>query len=59
VLAGSLFPGLKAHFTVDGVTDWRGLFLVPTGLAAAAVVLLALFFRPPSARPAAARAIHP
>jgi hypothetical protein len=51
VLAGSIFPELKASHTADGVTDWRGLFLIPTGLAAAAVVLMALFFHPPSSRP--------
>lgn len=52
VLAGTIFPELRARYTVDGVTDWRGLFLIPTGLAALAVILMALFFRPPSARPA-------
>jgi nucleoside transporter len=52
VLAGTVFPELRAHFTEDGVTDWTALFLVPTGLAAAGVVLMALFFRPPTARPA-------
>jgi nucleoside transporter len=54
VLAGSIFPELKARYTEAGVTDWRGLFLVPTGLAAAAVVLMAVCFHPPSARPASA-----
>jgi nucleoside transporter len=56
VLAGTLFPELRARYSADGVTDWRGLFLIPTGLAALGVVLMALFFRPPSARPAAAGA---
>lgn len=56
VLASSIFPELKARYTVEGVTDWRSLFLIPTGLAAGAVVLMALCFRPPSARPAAVRA---
>jgi MFS family permease len=51
VLAGSVFPELKAAHTAGGVTDWRGLFLIPTGLAAGAVVLMALFFHPPSQRP--------
>ena len=56
VLAGTIFPELKASYTVGGETDWRGLFLVPTGLAAGAVVLMALFFHPPSRRPATAPA---
>ena len=51
VLAGTIFPELRERFTTDGVTDWRGLFLVPTGLAALAVLLMALFFHPPTARP--------
>jgi len=54
VLASYAFPLLKTTHTVDGVTDWRGVFLVPTGLAALGALLMVLFFRPPSARPAAA-----
>jgi nucleoside transporter len=51
LLAGTLFPELKSRYTVDGVVDWRGLFLIPTGLALGAMVLMALFFRPPTQRP--------
>ncbi len=58
MLAGSIFPELKARHTLEGVTDWRGLFLIPTGLAAAGVVVMAFGFRPPSARPTVARAEH-
>jgi len=54
VLASYAFPLLKVTHTVDGVTDWRGVFLVPTGLAALGALLMVLFFRPPSTRPAAA-----
>ncbi|HEV7402997.1 MAG TPA: MFS transporter [Chthoniobacteraceae bacterium] len=32
-------------------SDWHQLFLLPTGLAIAGMLLLALFFRPPKARP--------
>jgi len=44
-----LFVPLQSHFTVGGVTDYQKLFLVPTGMALAAAVLLALFFQPPKA----------
>jgi hypothetical protein len=36
-----------------GAVDYRSLFLVPTGMAAVAIVLLALFCRPPERGPAA------
>jgi MFS family permease len=41
------FLPLQTSLTVDGVTDYRSLFLWPTGLALVAAILLALFFRPP------------
>jgi nucleoside transporter len=34
-------------FTKNGVTDYRGLFLVPLAVALAAAVAMALFFHPP------------
>ncbi len=49
-----IFIPLQAHYTVDGITDYRGLFLVPTGMALAAAVLLGLFFSPPKEIAAAA-----
>ncbi|MBM3851294.1 MAG: MFS transporter [Verrucomicrobia bacterium] len=53
VLANFWFGAHKASVTsATGVVDYHKLFLLPAGLAAAAVVLLALFFRPPTARPA-------
>jgi hypothetical protein len=33
------------------VVDYKQLFLVPTGMALAGIVLLALFFRPPTHGP--------
>ncbi len=51
VIANFWFGSLKAKWTVGGVTDYHKLFLVPTGLALVATVLLFLFFRPPSSRP--------
>jgi MFS family permease len=42
-----LWPQLQAAFTVDEVVDYRALFLIPSGMALAAAVLLFLFFRPP------------
>jgi len=42
------FLPLQTKFTTaEGVTDYKSLFLVPTGLAFVAAILLALFFRPP------------
>ena len=49
---GFLWPFLQEQFTVDKVVDYRTLFLIPSGVAAAAAILLALLFHPPkSARP--------
>jgi nucleoside transporter len=42
-----LFIPLQERLTTDGVTDYRQLFLVPTGMALAAAVLLAIAFWPP------------
>lgn len=56
--ASQLFPRLAAHYTraaVDAggvaVVDYGKLFLVPTAVAVGGAVLLALFFKPPTARP--------
>ncbi len=61
LVASQVFPRLQAHYTVqvsDAVTgvarsviDYHKLFLVPTGLAALGMLLLGLFFRPPTKRP--------
>ena len=51
VVASQMFPRLAAHYTTDGVVDYHKLFLVPTGMALAGIVLLALFFRPPTHGP--------
>jgi len=56
VVASFLFPSLIARNTAAGVVDYQSLFLVPTGMALAAVLLLALFFRPPERAPAAVAA---
>jgi len=45
--ANWIFLPLKDDLTADGVTDYQTLFLVPTGMALAGTVVLALFFRPP------------
>jgi nucleoside transporter len=43
-----LFPLLKARMTApDGTVDYQGMFLVPTGMALGAAILLAVFFHPP------------
>lgn len=51
VVASKIFPQLLAKYTVNGVVDYKQLFLVPTGMALAGIVLLALFFRPPTHGP--------
>ena len=52
VIANFWFGSLKAQWTdVDGVVNYHKLFLVPTGLAVGAMLLLLLFFKPPTARP--------
>ncbi|MGV3719387.1 MAG: MFS transporter [Actinomycetota bacterium] len=48
-----LFVPLQAHYTVDGVTNYQALFLVPTGMAVAGAVIMALFFHPPKEAPEA------
>lgn len=54
VAASFLFPSLMARWTdAAGHVDYRSLFLVPTGMAALAVLLLAAFFRPPQRGPVA------
>lgn len=42
-----LFLPLESKMTTDGIINYKGLFLVPTGMAFAAALLLALFFHPP------------
>jgi predicted MFS family arabinose efflux permease len=56
VAASFLFPALMNRLkdAATGAVDYRSLFLVPTGLALAAIVLLVMFFRPPARAPLAA-----
>lgn len=57
VIASQLFPQLASRFTLaDGGIDYHRLFLVPTALAIVGILLLAFFFRPPTARPESAPA---
>ncbi|MCE9596180.1 MAG: nucleoside permease [Planctomycetes bacterium] len=48
LLANSICPYLLKRLTVNEVTDFRTLFLIPCGAALVAAVMLALFFRPPA-----------
>lgn len=52
VVASFLFVKLKDVMTVDSVTDWKQLFLIPTGMALVGIVLMAFLFRPPTRGPA-------
>ncbi len=46
--ANSICPWLmQSVYTKDGVTDFRGLFLVPMAAAIVAALAMALFFHPP------------
>jgi nucleoside transporter len=51
VVASKLFPYVRDLYTTNGVVDYKQLFLVPSGMALAGIVLLALFFRPPTHGP--------
>jgi nucleoside transporter len=52
-VASQIFPRLAAAYTVNGEVDYHRLFLVPTGLALLGIILLAIFFRPPTRGPEA------
>jgi nucleoside transporter len=55
LVANSICPWLfEKVYTTNGVTDFRGLFLVPCLTAVAAVITLALFFHPPKKEAAVA-----
>jgi MFS family permease len=52
LLANSICPWLiQSVYTTGGVTDFRGLFLVPLAAATLAAIALALFFKPPTLGP--------
>jgi len=53
VVASFLFPTLIGRLKdpAGGAVDYQSLFLVPTGMALVAVLLLALLFRPPTRAP--------
>jgi len=58
VVASQLFPRLAAAYTTDGKVDYHSLFLIPTGLALVGIIILALFFRPPTRAPESVEASH-
>ncbi len=52
LLANTICPWLiQSVYTTNGVTDFRGLFMIPLATASLAAIGLALFFRPPTAGP--------
>jgi len=63
VVASFLFPWLMEQLTIETaqgtVTDYRTLFLIPSGLAMLGALLLLFAFRPPHARPADRRDLPP
>jgi MFS family permease len=53
VLANFWFGSFKASVTsATGAVDYHKLFMLPSGLAVAALAILAIFFKPPTDRPA-------
>ena len=54
VAANNLFAPIMADLTdpATGIIDYRTLFMIPTGMALVAVILLAVFFRPAERAPA-------
>lgn len=56
VVASFLFPTLIARNSAGGMVDYQSLFMVPTAMALGAVVLLAVFFKPPERGPTAVAA---
>ena len=42
-----IFIPLTAKYTVNGVVDYKSLFLIPTGMALVAAIILAVGFYPP------------
>jgi hypothetical protein len=61
LVANTVCPTLiQKTFASNGVTDFKGLFLVPLAAALAAAVAMALFFRPPlKTQPAVSGATAP
>ena len=60
LLANSICPWLmQSVYTANGITDFKGLFLVPLFVASTAAVALALFFRPPATGAALGAAAAP
>jgi MFS family permease len=58
-VAGVLWPNLEGRLTVDGIVDYRTLFLIPTGMAIFAGALLLFFFNPPQKAQAQAGGASP
>jgi MFS family permease len=43
---GTLLSGyVKDHYTVNDVSNWKSIWMVPAGIAAGVLVLFVLFFR--------------
>lgn len=59
MVAATMFPALMQKLTLPGGgVNWQQLFLVPTGMALFGIILLAIFFKPPTKRPEAVVAQH-
>jgi len=48
IAANTICPWMTAHYTAQGTTDFRTLFVIAGGVALAATITLALFFHPPA-----------
>lgn len=58
MVAASIFPKLEVMFTINGQVQWQKFFLIPTVMAILGILLLGLFFRPPTRAPEAAAVSH-
>jgi MFS family permease len=54
-----VFIPLQDSLTHNGVVDYRTLFLVPTGMAIVAALILAIFFHPPKEQEVSVGAVQP
>jgi hypothetical protein len=49
LIANSICPWLlQTVYTVDGVTDFKSMFMIPMAISILAALLLAFGFRPPT-----------
>ena len=58
IVANTLCPAMMSHYTANGITDFKTLFVFAGGVAAVAAIALALFFHPLPPPPAQTEQSH-